>query len=137
MDGWLESYRPALEQVRSGQQPWTNLDVLQRQGLERLLAEQKIAGLTQDDLHDLMDGWQRLEPWPHALDGWRRLKRRYLIRPALQRGNTSLLVKMAKRAALPWDVVLGADLWRHYKPDPPAYLSACRFLGDLAKLLST
>ena len=127
VDGWLDAYRPSLERVRSGQQPWTNLDALQRRNLDRLVAEQKIAGLTEEDLHDLMDGWHRLEPWPDALAGLHRLKKRYVIGP-LSNGDTATLVSMAKDAGLPWDVVLGADVWRHYKPDPEAYLAACRFL---------
>lgn len=91
------------------------------------MAEQEIAGLTEEDLHDLMDGWLRLEPWPDALEGLHRLKKRYVIGP-LSNGDTATLVSMAKHAGLPWDVVLGADVWRHYKPDPEAYLSACRLL---------
>jgi 2-haloacid dehalogenase len=29
---------------------------------------------------------------------------------------------MARRAGLPWDLVLSAELVRHYKPDPETYL---------------
>jgi 2-haloacid dehalogenase len=39
------------------------------------------------------------------------------------------LVNLAKFAGLPWDVVFGADLFRHYKPDPETYLGVCNFLG--------
>ena len=35
---------------------------------------------------------------------------------------------MAKHAGLPWDCVLGAELVRHYKPDPEVYRSAAEFL---------
>jgi len=38
---------------------------------------------------------------------------------------------MAKFAGLPWDTVLGADLFHHYKPDPEVYLGAAALL-DLA-----
>jgi 2-haloacid dehalogenase len=34
----------------------------------------------------------------------------------------ALLTALSKRAALPWDVILSAELVRHYKPDPEAYL---------------
>ena len=46
-------------------------------------------------------------------------------------GNIALIVNMAKRAGLPWDVVLGAEPARAYKPEPEAYLASCRML-DLA-----
>lgn len=36
---------------------------------------------------------------------------------------------MAKRAGLPWDCVLSAELFHHYKPDPEAYLGAAAMLG--------
>ena len=44
-------------------------------------------------------------------------------------GNVALLVNMAKHARLPWDAVLSAELFRHYKPDPEAYLGAAAMLG--------
>ena len=35
---------------------------------------------------------------------------------------------MAKFAGLPWDLVLSAELFEHYKPDPETYLGAARLL---------
>lgn len=60
--------------------------------------------------------------------GLTRLKRRHAISP-LSNGNVSLLVEMAKRAGLPWDLVLSAELARRYKPDKEVYLLAPRLLG--------
>jgi 2-haloacid dehalogenase len=39
------------------------------------------------------------------------------------------MTDMAKNSGLPWDVILGAELVRHYKPDREVYLSAPDFLG--------
>jgi 2-haloacid dehalogenase len=36
---------------------------------------------------------------------------------------------MAKHAGLPWDVVLSAELFHHYKPDREVYLGAAELLG--------
>src|SRR5262249_34041070 len=47
----------------------------------------------------------------------------------LSNGNVSLLVEMAKFAHLPWDTVLSAELFRHYKPDREVYLGAADLLG--------
>jgi 2-haloacid dehalogenase len=33
---------------------------------------------------------------------------------------------MAKRAGLPWDCVLSAEVFRAYKPDPATYLGAAK-----------
>ncbi len=38
---------------------------------------------------------------------------------------------MAKHAGLPWDCVISAELFRHYKPDPEAY-QGCAELLDIA-----
>src|SRR3546814_14163930 len=36
---------------------------------------------------------------------------------------------MAKRAGLPWDCILGAEVVRCYKPDPQCYLDTADVLG--------
>jgi 2-haloacid dehalogenase len=36
---------------------------------------------------------------------------------------------MAKRAGLPWDVILGAEPTRHYKPQREAYIGTAEYLG--------
>ena len=41
----------------------------------------------------------------------------------------ALLVNMAKRARLPWDAVLGAEVARAYKPMPEAYRTTVTMLG--------
>lgn len=52
----------------------------------------------------------------------------YLL-ATLSNGNISLLADMAKSAGLPWDVVLSAELFHHYKPDREVYLGAADLLG--------
>ena len=36
---------------------------------------------------------------------------------------------LAKRAGLPWDAILGAEIARDYKPQPEVYLASCAALG--------
>ena len=38
-------------------------------------------------------------------------------------------IDMAKRAGLPWDCILSAEVFRHYKPDPEAYLKAAELFS--------
>jgi 2-haloacid dehalogenase len=40
----------------------------------------------------------------------------------------ALLADMAKHAGIPWDLILSAELARHYKPDREAYLTAVDLL---------
>jgi 2-haloacid dehalogenase len=69
-----------------------------------------------------------LDPWPDSIDALTAIKRQYVIGP-LSNGNLALLVNMAKRAGLPWDVVIGADVTGVYKPQPAAYTTAAELLG--------
>jgi len=116
-DRWRGAYQPNLDRVRRGELEWTILDELHRAALVALLPEFGIASLPERDLRFLTSCWHRLSPWPDANQGLHRLKSDYIIGP-LSNGNLSLLVNLAKFADLPWDVIFGADLFRHYKTDP-------------------
>lgn len=127
-DRWRSLYQPAMEEVRSGRRTWTTLDTLHRESLETLLAEFKITGLAGHEVDHLNTIWHRLDPWPDAVGGLLRLKSRFIIGP-LSNGNVALLTNMAKRAGLPWDAILGAEVARAYKPQPEAYLRNAAILG--------
>jgi len=127
VDAWRGAYAPSMDQVRRGELPWTNLDALHRASLGELAPQFGLVGLGPADLEWVNRGWHRLRPWPDSVAGLDRLKRRYILSP-LSNGNVSLLVNMAKQARLPWDLVMCAETFGHYKPDPETYLGACRLL---------
>ena len=127
-DRWRAGYSPAMDKVRKGEIPWTKLDVLHRVVLEDILKEFGILGLTEEEKDHWNRVWHRLKPWPDSVPGLTRLKKKFTIAP-LSNGNVSLLADMAKAAGLPWDLVLSAELARHYKPDREAYLSAVELLS--------
>lgn len=128
-DNWRAGYAPAMDRVRRGELPWTRIDDLHRAILVDLLDAADIrAG--DSDIDHLNRAWHRLDPWPDSVVGLTRLKQRYVI-TTLSNGNVSLLTNMAKHAGLPWDCVISAELFRHYKPDPEAYLG-CAELLDIA-----
>ena len=127
-DAWRAGYHPAMDRVRRGDLPWMSLDQLHRQILDGLIEQFGIEGLSEHEIDELNRSWHRLDPWPDAIAGLARLKQRYVI-ATLSNGNVALLVNMAKRAGLPWDAVLSAELARHYKPDKEAYLTTARLLG--------
>jgi len=127
-DAWRAGYAPAMNRVRTGELPWTKLDVLHRMILDKLLVDFHIAGLTESEVEDLNRAWHRLRPWPDAVSGLTRLKKKFIIAP-LSNGNIGLMTDLAKHAGLPWDCILGAELVRHYKPDREVYQSAADFLG--------
>jgi 2-haloacid dehalogenase len=126
-DAWRAGYAPTMDRVRRGELPWTKLDRLHRMILDGIVAGFGLDGLSEADRETLNYAWHRLQPWPDAVSGLTRLKRKYVIAP-LSNGNISLITDMAKHAGLPWDCVLGAELVRHYKPDPEVYRSAAELL---------
>ena len=127
-DAWRGMYQPAMDRVRSGAQPWTKLDDLHRASLDTLLGEFKIGGLAEAEIDALNRAWHRLDPWPDAVPGLTRLRTRYVL-ATLSNGNVALMVNMAKRAGLPWDAILGAEVARAYKPQPECYLTTAALLG--------
>jgi len=129
-DSWRAGYLPAMDRVRRGELPWTKIDALHRMILDDLFAQARIDSLRDDDVDHLNRAWHRLDPWPDSVAGLSRLKRRFIV-TTLSNGNLSLLTNMAKRAGLPWDCVISAELFHHYKPDPEAYLG-CAELLDIA-----
>lgn len=126
-DAWREAYRPSLDRVRRGEIPWRNLDALHRESLETLLDRFGVEGLTDAEVDHLNRVWHRLDPWPDAIPGLRRLDPHYVIAP-LSNGHVRLLTNMAKRAGLPWDLILSSELAGHYKPDAEVYATAADLL---------
>jgi 2-haloacid dehalogenase len=126
-DSWRAGYAPSMEKVRKGEMPWTNLDHLHRALLEDLLKQFHIEGLTEAEKDNWNRVWHRLKPWPDSVAGLTRLRKKYTIAP-LSNGNVALLADMAKHAGIPWDLILSAELARHYKPDREAYLTAVSLL---------
>jgi len=129
-DAWRAQYQPSMERVRSGVRPFVSLDALHRENLEPVLREQGVdpADGPHRYLDELGNAWHSLPPWPDSVEGILRIKRDFIVGP-LSNGNTGLLVDMAKGAGLAWDVVLGSDISRAYKPSPMAYLTPAHFLG--------
>ena len=127
-DAWRAQYQPSMEQVRSGARPFTALDALHRETLDGLLGRFGLEGLNESERAELNRAWHRLDPWPDVVEGLTRIRRRAIVAP-LSNGNVALLVNMAKRAGLPWDTILSAEVVRAYKPRPESYLGAVRMLG--------
>jgi 2-haloacid dehalogenase len=125
---WRGLYGPAMAEVRSGRRPFVILDVLHRENLVRVLEQHGLDTFTDDDIDEMNQAWHRLDPWPDAVEGITRLRARYTVAPC-SNGNVALITDMAAQAGLPWDVVLGAEPTRAYKPDPETYLGSCRLLG--------
>lgn len=124
---WRRRYVPAMERVRSGDRGFIDLDTLHRENLIDVLDEFGVEGLNDTDIEHLNMVWHRLNPWPDSVPGLTRLKANYIL-ATMSNGNVKLMVDMAKHGGLPWDMILGAEIARSYKPDPETYLAGCRML---------
>ena len=122
---WRAGYQPAMRRVRSGELGWTLIDDLHRLILNDILKTFELFDLTEAEKQHLNKAWHRLDPWPDVVAGLVRLKSRYTI-CTLSNGNLGLLTHMAKRAGLPWDCILSAEVFKAYKPDPATYLGVAR-----------
>jgi len=131
-DAWRARYQPSMETIRSGERPFTRLDTLHRENLEFVLARwgADVAAIDPRDLDNINRAWHRLDPWPDSVEGLARLRERFIVAP-LSNGNIALLTNMAKRAGLPWDCILGAEVVQAYKPQCEAYLKTADVLGLL------
>jgi 2-haloacid dehalogenase len=129
-DAWRAHYEPSKERVRSGQRPYVPLDTLHLENLDTVLRSHNIdpGTFAPGELTSLAAAWHYLPPWPDSVEGIRQIRRHFIVGP-LSNGNTALLVDMAKAAGLPWDVILGSDISRAYKPSPDAYRKPAALLG--------
>jgi 2-haloacid dehalogenase len=123
-DAWRGEYQPAMEEIRSGQQPFCKLDMLHRRNLDRILPRFGVAVLSEDTLQQLNRAWHRLDAWPDVPPGMAALKRQFWLAP-VSNGNISLMVDLARRNTIPWDAILGSEIAGDFKPKPRVYLSAC------------
>lgn len=122
---WREGYAPAMKKINDNPDTWVLLDDLHREILDRLLVEFNVQDLPESAVQNLNRVWHRLDPWPDSVEGLQRLKSKFTI-CTLSNGNIGLLTNMAKKAGLPWDCVLSAEVFRQYKPHPDTYLGVAR-----------
>ncbi len=129
-DAWRSRYVPGVRRVRTGGRPFVPLDVLHRENLDGVLEDLGLdpGRFGPAALDELNRAWHALPPWPDSVPGLTALKRGYIVGP-LSNGNTSLLLDMAKAGGLPWDLILGSDVSKVYKPTMEAYLRPAAMLG--------
>lgn len=129
-DEWRSLYEPSMQAVRSGERPWVPLRVLNRENLETVLSRHGVdfTDIRDVELADLNRGWERLDPWPDAVEGLHRLKTRFPIGP-LSNGDIAGMLNLARFGSLPWDVITGAEVTKMYKPLPQAYIRSAEAVG--------
>ncbi len=130
-DEWRGLYGPSMDRVRRGELPWTNFDRLHRMSLDQVLHALDIDGLDEAARDELTLAWERLPAWPDAAPGLTRLAKHFTV-STLSNGNRSQQTALVRFAGLPFQRILSAEDFRHYKPDREVYLGAASALGLVA-----
>jgi 2-haloacid dehalogenase len=127
-DAWRALYVPYMARVRSGDLPWTNFDRLHRLSLDQVLDDLKIDGFDAAAREEFTHAWERLPAWPDVSAGLEALGKRFTI-ATLSNGNRSQQQALMRFTGLPFQRLLSAEDFKHYKPDPEVYLGAAAELG--------
>jgi 2-haloacid dehalogenase len=127
-DAWRSLYIPYMNRVRSGELPWTNFDRLHRLSLDQVLADLAIGGFDPAVRDEFTHAWERLPAWPDAPAGLAALKGRFTV-ATLSNGNQSQQQALMRFTGLPFQRLISAEDFKHYKPDPEVYLGAAAELG--------
>lgn len=127
-DAWRALYIPSMNRVRSGELPWTNFDRLHRMSLDQVLREIGAEGFDLAARDELTHAWECLPAWPDAAKGLERLCKRFTV-ATLSNGNRSQQGGLMLFTGLPFQRLLSAEDFNHYKPDPQVYLGAAAALG--------
>jgi 2-haloacid dehalogenase len=127
-DAWRALYLPSMDRVRRGELPWTNFDRLHRSSLDQVLREIGAEGFDLAARDELTLAWERLQAWPDAARGLERLNRGFTV-TTLSNGNRSQQAALIRFAGLPFQRLLSAEDFHHYKPDPEIYRGAASTLA--------
>ncbi|MBB4570991.1 haloacid dehalogenase type II [Rhizobium leucaenae] len=127
---WRSLYQPAMERVRTGERSWVPLDVLNLENLKVTLAYSGVDAtrFTAQGLNDLNKAWERLAPWPDSVAAIDRLKRKFAV-GTISNGHVAGMLWLSKFAELHWDVILGAETAKNYKPRPEVYFRSAESAG--------
>ncbi len=123
-EAWRAEYQPAMEEVRAGRIPFSKLDDLHRRNLDRIRDRFGLSRLSDRDCRKLNTAWHRLDAWPDAAKGLKKLRKRFLLAP-VSNGNISMMAELARHNRFRWDAILGAEIAGDYKPKAKVYRAAC------------
>ncbi|MEO0428330.1 MAG: haloacid dehalogenase type II [Pseudomonadota bacterium] len=128
-DAWRAEYQPGMEAVRSQGRPYTALDILHRENLDRALTATGLEATFSEAEKDALNrAWEKLPAWPDVPAGLTAIRARVLVAPC-SNGSIALMSRLARFAGLEWDAILGAEIARDYKPKPVVYTASAAAFG--------
>ena len=128
-DAWRAQYQSSMEPIRSGRRGYVDLDTLHTENLELVAKMFHLELGTPEEKKWLIEAWHRLPCWRDSVTGIRALQRHFIC-ASQSNGHIALAVNLARYNQFGWDVILGAEVVRTYKPAPEAYTRASEALGS-------
>lgn len=130
---WRDAYGRFTRGFRAGETAWKDIDAHHHDSLVELLDAWELSGLfTAAEIRALSLVWHRLQPWPDASAGIAELNALPgggLVTATLSNGNTSLLTDLNEYGRLGFQMIVSAEDFQAYKPDPRTYLGAAEKIG--------
>lgn len=120
---WRTAYLVSTVTQAASESPFRPLREINRENLGGVLAKHFPMPVPPAEIDELNTVWERLDAWPDSVPGLDAMRRRAIIAP-LSNANFSDMVRLARYAQLPWDIVLGASVSGFYKPHPSTYLES-------------
>lgn len=120
---WRTAYLISTFTQASEQSEFLPLKVINRSNLVEVLSRHFPVQVDETELDGLNAVWEKLDPWPDAVEGLKRIRRKAIIAP-LSNGNFADMMRLSRHAGLPWDIILGSSLSGFYKPHPDTYLKS-------------
>src|SRR5215831_8441301 len=99
-DAWRAEYQPGMDEVRTGGQPFAELNL----------------------------AWHRLDAWGDVGPGFARLRTRLLL-CSCSNGNIAIMADIGRRNDLRWHAILGSEIAGDFKPKPRVYLASAEALN--------
>ncbi|KAF4995772.1 hypothetical protein FDECE_12690 [Fusarium decemcellulare] len=126
---WRRSYGAFTKNFDPEKDTWKNIDQHHHDSLVDLLKAWNLTGLyTPSEIESLSLVWHRLKPWSDSSDGIQKLGKTRKT-STLSNGNVSLLGDLNDFGNLGFQVILSAEKFKAYKPNPAVYLGAAHELG--------
>ena len=123
-----EYRRRALRRMLGAVDPDHNIDDVHRDVLDELFAEEALDAFSPEDRRAVARRWHELEAWPDFVPALTRLRAHYVC-VSFTILSLALVIDTSRRNAIAWDAVIPCEMLRVYKPRPPAYRLAAKYLA--------
>lgn len=125
---WRANYFERVGNLRQNVDDWTRVQDEYAAGFRDVCVAGGVTAPSAQDAVDVAECWTRLVPWPDTVAGLKQI-RSQAYTATLSNTDMCTMVRLSKDLGIDWDMVLTAEVFGAFKPDPVLYRRAVRFLG--------